>query len=85
MVDVNSWGGKSVSLSENLLYMSWSNTTQLAIFDTSDKDTIPPPALISSAGGSNARPLLNGNYLITGSGSGLKIFDIFDPNNPVAI
>jgi hypothetical protein len=75
-------GGRSVSLTEDLLYMAWTNQSKLAIFDTSDKDTIPSPTLISGAGGSNTRLSIINNYLFTSKSNGLQILDLFSPSAP---
>ncbi len=80
--DSNQWGGRSVSLTEDLLYMAWTNQSKLAIFNTSDKDNIPSPILISDSGDSNTRLSIINNYLFTSKSNGLQILDLFSPSTP---
>ncbi|MBK9758111.1 MAG: hypothetical protein IPO88_32270 [Nannocystis sp.] len=80
--DPSSWGGRGWPLSDELLYLSWSNSTQLATFDVSDLDNIPAPTTVPGVAGSNAEMLVLGDFLITSGLTGLAILDISTPTMP---
>ncbi len=82
---VNSWGGRGWPISSTLMYMGWSDTGQLALFDISNKDTLPAPTLFPGAGDTNTQLLVTGKYLFTTStskGYGLGVYDISTPASP---
>jgi hypothetical protein len=82
---VHTWGGRGWPLSSTLLYINWSDTGQLALFDISNKDILPAPMTFPGAGDPNTQLLVTGNHLFntySGSGYGLGVFDISTPASP---
>ena len=62
---VHTWGGRGWPLSSTLLYINWSDTGQLALFDISNKDSLPAPTTFPNAGDTNTQLLVTGNHLFT--------------------
>ncbi len=85
LVDTSSWGGRGVAYSENILYMMWSNTSKLAVFNLSNKESIPAPSTISGAGSSNADPILDNGFLFSPSSTGWAIYDLSTPTTPTSV
>ncbi len=78
----DSWGGRGWAMSDSLLYLGWSDRSQLAVFDVSNKDSIPAPSVIPSGPSSNSELLVIDQTLITGSGIGLGFFNLSSPTQP---
>jgi len=83
---VHSWGGRGWPISSTLLYIPWSNTGQLALFDISNKDNLPAPTTFPNSGSANTQLLVIANLLFTSSHSGghfgLGVYDISTPSTP---
>lgn len=78
--DTHSWGGSSAPTADGKLYMSWSDASQLAIFNVSDVNAIPAPTTIGGAGDANGQPILIDDYLYANKHPGVAIFDLSGPS-----
>ncbi len=81
----NLWGGFSAAPTDDILYMGWSDSDKLAIFDLSNMDSISSPTILDGKASSLSEDIIYEDFLFTAATNQIFVFDITSPASPVEV